>query len=363
MSNPLYRVIVRLPGANFGPGAVLVEFENAKNLGYGEYLNDIGEAFWTITQGDPKLELITDALLEQGLHVQIFRNGTMVWAGWIGETDETEVDVIFYAYSYAVAWFVLHTTLDDEWDGKQVDQIVSDIYGESIARVDSLMGWMSIGTLEAPVTTSGGAVAIIVPKYSAARKRFLFVLQELVGLAASDTTNRVVFEVTPTGVMNLWKNKGTTRTEMKLEYGGNVVGFHRLTTPMDRRNVVFGIGTSPHDILLEDTEENTTDRSTNGRREEAVYFSWVRDAEEIDRVTKFRLTRALRTDNFLSLSILPGSVAPARSADATFEIGDMLPVKIDKEMTQINEPKLATGQQVIVTRGQEHLRLIVQDSL
>lgn len=360
----MYRIVVKLPNATGrGPGTTLVEFENAKHVGWSEYINDVGEAFWTITQGDPKLNVLTDDLLDSGLHVLIYRSGTLVWAGWIGETDETETDVIFYAYSYVAGLFWMHSDWNHLWTGKNLATISDDLIDRAVALSQSALEWITIGTIQAPATTSGGSTAILIPEYRINYKRILFALQEIAAMAASDTTNRVVFEITPEGVFNFWARHGTTRTDQMWEYGGNVSAYRRLRTPMDRRNVVLGVGSSPRDIVVRNTQDDVPDRMANSRREEAVFYSWVRDEEEIERVNKLRLARGLRTDNVLHLTFLPGRVSPARSADASFGMADLVPVRIYNGNTQINEQKLVTGQQVVFSRGAEHLRAFVQDRL
>jgi hypothetical protein len=364
MRLPEYRVIARESGSLFAPGPVIAEFEQAKNIGYGEYLNDVGEAFFTLTQGDPKASLITDALIEEGLHIEFRRDDDKVWGGWVGEVDENETDAIFYSYSYAAALFWLHTDWNQTWAGAQINTIASDLWDRAkTGLADSGLAWVTTGTIEAPVTTSGGGTPIVLPDYSANYKRILFALQELAGMATSDTTNRVVFEITPGGTFNFWKNLGITRTHKALDYGGTVLGYQRIRTPMDRRNVLLGVGSAPHDIVLRKTTEDSADRSTNSRREEALYYSWIRDEEEIDRVNRLRLSQALRTDNMLALSTRPGEIIPARSGNADYALGDYITVRIDNGITQLNEPKLITGQQVVWTRGVERVRPIVQDRL
>lgn len=364
MRQPEYWLRIRESGTGFAPGSTLAELDLAKNLGWSEYLNQVGEAFFTMTQGDRKMLDFYSRILEP-LHLEIYRDGTQVFGGWLGETDENETDVIFHAYSYVSSLFWLHTDWDIEWSGAQINTIVSDCWTRATTLTDSMLAWSGSrpGTIEAPVTTSGGSTAIVLPKYSANHKRLLFVMQELAAMAASDTTNRVIFEMTPGGTFNFWKNRGSTLAGTRWQYGGAVVGYRRLRAPMDRRNVLLGVGSSPHDIVLRRTDENTSDRSTNGRREEALYYSWVRDATELERVNKLRLTRGLRDDNQLALSFMPGRVIPARAAGADYQLGDYVPVLIENGVTQINENKLVTGQQIVVTRGVEHVRAIVQDSL
>lgn len=363
MASPVYRAIFRLPNGTRGPGDVVAELENAKNVGHSEYANDVGEAFLTVSQGDSKLADL-QPYLEGVLHMQILRDNTLVWSGWLGELDEEGDDVIIYGYSYVAGLFWYHTDWGQAWTGATMGTIITDAWNRAKTTLsDSMLNWVTTGTIETPVTTSGGSTAIVLPKYEANYKRILFVMQEMAGMAASDTTNRVIFEITPAGVFNFHKNKGASLTNVRLEYGAIVSDYNRIRSPMDRRNVVYAVGSSPHDIVLRRTDEDAADRSANGRREESLFYSWVRDATELERVNKLRLGRALRTDNLLALSLKPNSIVPARASGQEYSIGDMVPVLIDNGITQLDDYMLITGQQVIWRRGVEKVRLIVQDRL
>lgn len=364
---PRYRILVRQPdAANFGPGTLIAEFHNAKNIGWSEYLNNVGECFFTVTQGDSKLPLVAEEL-QKGLHVQIYRTEfgdaeSLVFAGWLGESDETETDVVFYGYSYVAGLFWLHSGWAAAFTGSQLDVIVTDIWTNLRGRSNSALGWTTTGTIEVPVTTSGGSTAIVLPSYTVHYKRGLFMLQEVAGMAASDTTNIVTFEITPAGVFNFWKNRSTVKTSTRWEYGGLVMGYRRLRSPMDRRNFIYGVGSAPRDILMRREDSNVVDMAANSRREEAIFYEWVRDATELERVNKLRLTRGIREDNQLSLSFVPGRVVPFRATGAHYSLGDSVPVFIDHGATQVDENKLVTGQQIVVVRGQEHVRVLMQDS-
>lgn len=364
MRAPEYRVILRESGTSFEPGNVIAEIEKAKNVGWSEYANDVGESFATLTQGDRKLPLLTNTRLRKGIHQQVYRDSDLVWAGWVGELDENETDVILYAYSYEAAFFWLHSDWNHKWSGSQVNTIVGDLWTRARTGISTTaMQWMNTGTIETPVTTSGGATAIVLPEYSINYKRILFALQELAGMSTSDTTNRVLFEVTPTGTFNFWKDRGSTRSDVALELGGNVLGYQRVRTPMDRRNAILAVGSSPRDIVLRKERRSGSDIATNSRREEALFYSWIRDEDEMDRINSLRLARGRKTDSLLALSTMPSSIVPARATGADFMVGDYIPVRIQNGITVMSEDKLITGQQIVVNRGVEHVRPIVQDAL
>lgn len=365
MSTPTYRILFRQfeDTVNYGKGSIVAELQNAKNIGWAYYVNDVPEMFWTMNQDDPKLADI-QSYLNGECHIDLYRDNVLVWSGWPLEMDETENDVVFYAYGYAAAMYWQHTGWGTTWTDAQLDTIFTDVMDTIItAGTDSLLGWTTAGTIEAPVTTSGGAVALTLPLYKVYRKRALFVAKELVAVAASDTTNRVWFEITPAGVYNLWKNKGDTITTTKLEYPGLVQGFHRVRVPAHRRNIIYGIGSSPQDVVLQSVQADTSDSGTRGRREEAINLEWVRDQSELDRVTKLRLKRAKRVESHMRLRLARGAFDPYPVSTAPYSLMDTIPVKINRGITQLDDSYLIVGQEVIFENGEERVMPLIQDKL
>lgn len=365
-SPPLYRVLIRafLNTTTYAPGAVLADFQNVKNLGWGEYLNDLSDCFFTVNQDDLKIANLA-SYMKGNAHVMVYRDATLVWAGWLMESDENQEDVVFTAYSYLAGLYWLLSDYGQEFTAAQVDAIISALWTRATTTLShSTLKWMTTGTVEAPVTTSGGGTAIVQAYYKVYRKRILLILKELAAMSTSDTTNVVSFEITPAGAFNLWKNRGQDRSSPVWAYPSQqVVGFRRIRNMTDRRNTLYGVGANPRDATLLATAEDATDQTNNGRREEGLLFNWVRDAAELIRVTAFRLVRSVRDDSALSLSFAPNNLIPWRGSGAGYELGDRVKVRIGRGLTSINELKMVTGQQVIMNRGSEYVRVFLQDVL
>jgi len=363
---PLYTVVVKafLNDTTYAPGAVVAEFQNVKNLGWGEYLNDLSDCFFTINQDDPKIALLA-SYLKGNAHVQVYRDGTLVWGGWLMESDENQEDVVFTAYSYVAGLYWLLSDWAQEFTAAQIDTIISSLWTRAKTTLsDSGLAWVTTGTIEAPVTTSGGLTALVQAFYRIYFKRILLAFKELTAMSISDTTNVVSFEITPAGVFNYWKNRGQQRATPVWEYPSQrVIGFRRIRNMADRRNVLYGVGTSPRSATFQSVQEDAVDRNANMRREEAIYYSWVRDQTELDRVSKLRLLRAQRDDSMLILTFAPNTVIPWRGLGAEYELGDRVKCRITRGLTSLSEYKMVTGQQIIVNRGSEYLRVFVQDTL
>jgi hypothetical protein len=97
-----------------------------------------------------------------------------------------------------------------------------------------------------------------------------------------------------------------------------------------------------------------------GRRQEALYLSWVRDDLELQRVTDRRKAMALREDIYLELRFAHGRVLPPGVTGAGYILGDRIKIRIDRGATSIDEYRLLTGVQVLYVRGAEHVQALTQ---
>lgn len=373
-SPPTYRVLLYetqpAAGGGFGIGPLIVEMENVKNIGWEKHLNDVGSAFWTLNQDDAKIA----GLRAYGgtAHVQIIRNNETCFRGLWAEWDANGEDVIFYAYGYE---HLLHSLLSSwgadpggKWQDAQIDTIVTDLWTRAKTTLTySPLGFCTTGTIQAPVTTSGGATAIVLPYYRIFYKRILYALRELAAMSISDTTNTVYFELAhaldptdTTVTFNFWKNKSTDRADVVWEYpNGTVSDFNDIRLPVETRNDLFGIGSAPNDILLNSEvtkAAGATGYETFGRRQEPLVFSWVRDDSDMTRVLNLRLARAILAEPDIRIQMLANSVVPPGLTGAGYNLGDRVGVKLSRGITSVDEYMFVSGVQVIQVRGQEFVQ-------
>lgn len=357
-----YRVQVwDATGTGFAPGNLLAEFENAKNVGWADYLNDVPEAFFTINQDDPKTAVLR-AHKDDPCHVLVYRDDDLVHGGLMGEWDANEDDVIVFSYGYLAVLFLLVTAWNLEYTNAQIDTIVSDAWTRAKTTLtSSLVAWVTTGTIEAPATTSGGSTAIVLPTYRLFYKRILFVLRELAALAVGNTTNSPVFEITPSGTFNFWKNRGVAR-DLLWTYGdGKVQGYHENNAPIHRRNDLLTVGMNPNDVLLRREVDNSSDITAKGRRQEPLFFSWVRDSTELERAGDFRAALSIRGSIDLTVRFYPNRLVPAGATGAGFALADTVNLHIVRGVTDVEDAFQVIGQQVYWIRGQERVRVLVQE--
>lgn len=369
-----YRVLLNAAdtSSTFGIGSTIAEFEHAKNLGYAHYLNDIGEAFWTVSQDDAKVNIRSHV---GTAHVRIIRNDTdVVWRGILAELDADTEDVIMYAYGSEHILYHLLTKWNQTWKSVKIagasGRPVDDLWARAVSLTDSQLGYASTGTLQAPETTSGGGTDITLETYKVFWKRILHAFKELVAIATSDTNNVCYFELdypsSPTGTsltFNFWKDRTTDR-DIRLEYPGELAGFSDRYVPIFARNDLKGAGSGARDQLYRTsvtTSSGTFGHAAFGRRMEPIYLEWVRDEAELIRVTKRRAAKALREDVGLYLRPWPDSLAPWRTTGSGRNLGDRFRVKIARGITQIDKMMFQEGEQVLWVNGLEVVRPIVSD--
>ena len=359
MARPSYRVQVLAAGASFTPGAVLAEFERAKNIGYADYANDVPEAFFTIAQEDSKIKALRGV---KTAHVRILRDGTNVWSGWLGEREADSREAIFYAYGYLSSLYTLLSDWNVAYTNAQINTIVSDHWTRAKTTLTSSpIAWVTTGTIEAPVTTTGGGTAIVLPTYKLFYKRILFALREMATLGIGDTANTVLFEITPAGTFNFWKNRGVDQN-VRWEFGGDyVMDFLDRSAVIFRRNDLLTVGMNPNDTLLRFEALNAGDITNYGRFQEPIFFSWIRDSTELQRGANARLAKSIRDDIDVAVQLKPNVIVPPRGAGALFGLADRVNIRIDRGITNITAKKMVYGYQVLVARGDEHLRVLLQD--
>lgn len=363
VSAPRYRIILREFAANFGIGDVVAEI-HPLNLGFGMWANEVPEAFFTVSKDDKRAPML--AAHEGRLHVQIMRWSVQpgydeqVFAGFLGENDATERDIVFYAYGYVARLFTLLTDWDQGWENAPVGTIVSDLWTRAKTTLsDSPLAFVTTGTIETPYTETNGSTEVILPSYEAYRKRILFVMREMSAIGASDTLNTPMFEITHTATptFNFWRNRGQDRANLRFEWGDGIISRYQLLgLPVFRRNAIHAVGSSPFNPALRDSLEHETDMAYYGRTEEPLYFAWVRDQEELHRAALIRSRLARQSHTDLTLEFYPNSTPPITPSSPLQGLLDRAKVKINDGIVDIDDLFLITGVETIFA-GAEKVRL------
>jgi hypothetical protein len=359
-----YRVEIWNSDPDFVPLKAIAVCKFAKNIGYADYAQDVPEAFFTLNQDDRMAARIANAMDEGVVHLFIYRDGALVWCGWIFTRNATAEDVVFYGYGYLAGIYWLHSDWNVQYVNAQIDDIVND-HWERAKNVlsNSMVHWIDTGTIEAPVTTSGGATPIVLPTYALYWKRILQVMREMTVLGMGDTTNSVLFEMTfeRTPKFNFWKNIGQDRPNVVWQYpGGLMRDFVDETSSVYHRNDLLVAGASANDDLLRTEVLDPADPAVMGLRQESIFFSWVRDSVELQRGAERRAATAVRPSVDLTLIFHPNVIDPPYANNQSWRITDRVRVRVSRGATQVDEMRQVVGYQVLAMRGNEHVRVLTQ---
>jgi hypothetical protein len=371
-----YRVQVWDFDTDFSTKNLIAEFENPKNLGYGSYLNDIGEAFFTISQRDAKANIRAS---EGKAHLFIIRYGEgnedVVWRGIMGEHDAIDDDVIFYAYGYEHYFFSLHTGWKKKWRQTQIagaaGRPIEYLWDRAQTVNDSPMQWMSTGTIESPWTTDSQSTALVLNRYQVNWKPIHKALKELTAIATSDTRNTCFYEIDfpkdpsdHSATFNFWRDNSTDQNDLRLEYPNNILDWSDPYTPVLKRNKTFGVGSGPRGQLYRyqwGQGKSPFGRFAFGMHSQNMYLSWVRDRAELGRIVKRRTQLGLREDTDIWVRCQPGTVPPWRSTAASWHLGDTVWVKINHGATNISKRMYLMGEQTVFVKGVEYVQPLLED--
>ena len=361
---------------DYSPKDLVAEFENPKNLGYGSYLNDIGEAFFTIAQRDAKVG-IRDYIGKS--HLFIIREDRgyedVVWRGLTGETDANATDVIIYSYGYEHLFHSLHSKWNKKFKSVAIagasGRPVNYLWNRALTETDSPMQWMSTGTIQAPWTTDAQTTVLTLNKYELNWKPLLLALKELVAIATSDTNNVVYFEIgfptDPTdksATFNFYKDRSTDVTALRLEYPNTVMDWNDRFVPVMLRNKTFAVGSGPRGQVYRYNYGQglgNYGRVAFGMHSQNLYLSWVRDRQELGRVTRRRNNLGLREDVNLMVRCWADRVPPWRSSAASWRLGDKVQTKISHGSTEIDKNLFMIGEQVVFANGREYVQPMLED--
>lgn len=371
-----YRVQLWDFDTDYSTNKLVAEINNPKNIGYGSYLNDIGEAFFTVHQREDKAAL---RAYQGKAHVFIIRNDgvneDVVWRGILSEHDATDDDTVHYAYGYLHYLHTLHSPKKKKWTSAQVagasHRPVNYLWDHAKDERDSPVQWISNGTMQPPYTDDSKDTFLVLNSYKVSWKPILTCFRELTAIALSDTKNITYFEIEypldPTdhsATFNYWSDNTEDNTDLKITYPNNVLDWNDRFVPVMLRNKTFAMGSGPRGQLYYynyGMGQGNYGRTAFGMHSQNLYLSWVRDRAELIRVTKRRTNMARREDADLWVRMYPDRIPPWHTTAASWELGDFVQVNIQHGSTNINKLMMLRGEQVVFANGREYVQPILED--
>lgn len=257
---PFPRLVVEVlaDSTGHGPGAVKAILHDAAKIGWSWYSRYPASAFFTLRQGSPHNALITPGLD----HVRVWYvddsvgyGPVLVFAGRVGDPDESADDVVWTAWSYLAELALSRSGYEVYYKGKQIKTVVTDEwerdeasgkfkdYGAKV-RPDSLLAHVATGTIQNPKAENGTAEMLTDPAFGLVDVSRLLLFFDLSEIGRANTTQNTTFEITRASpTFNFWRDRGSAITAQRLTYPGNISDFRYIPGVIDVRNDLATIGT------------------------------------------------------------------------------------------------------------------------
>jgi hypothetical protein len=316
-----------------GRGSQVAFIDDAKDVGVSAYANEGGEAFFTLPMTHPAI----DEISPWRRHYEVSRldidTGTYsaMGVGLIDDYDATEDEVIVYGRDYLSLFDLSISAAQQSYTNTSFSSIIQDELSLAINVGDFLSAgegpakFISLGSISSVSETT-----TVLTSY---QSRLEFVRQ-LCEILASDDSTKPIVRVSRTSpfTVTFQGNVDNDRVNVLLEYGGAVNGFRFSPGFSDFATYGYAIGQKREGANLLFSRQTYANVDTYGIIQRSTVFLDVVDQTALDRKTK-RFARDLGTTNkYLSLRIGSGRIKPVTGWD----IGDSLPVKIDRGLVNID---------------------------
>lgn len=324
MTSGLPRFRVKLwavdSAAGRGRGALKAIIEDAKDIGGSAYANTGGEFFMTLPYTHPYIDEI-DPLLT---HYEVSRfSGSAyvpIFAGLLDGVEISRDEAVVFGRDYLS---LLETTIsasNTSYTNTLIGTIISDQVTAARAEANSRVNFITVGTIEATTTT-----ATMLTSYEP-RLHFIAGAADIL---MADRSVRSIIAVEPrssgTPAFTFYENKGSNKTDVRLEYGGNVTDFLKVGPYANFRTRIQAIGQKREGATILFSTQTYASETIRGWIAESAVFLDVVDQAALDNKTK-RLARRLGNilNDSLMLRLGPNALAPWDG----YDIGDSVSVRV-----------------------------------
>ncbi len=306
--------------------------DDAADIGVSAYANEGGEMFFTLPMNHPQIAEIKP--WERHYEVSRLNVDTgaysVIGVGLIDDFDASEDEVVAYGRDYLSLFELSISSPNNSYSGLTYTTIITAELSAAIfqggSTNKSVTRHIALGTISSISETT-----TVLTSY---QPRLEFI-RELALVLASDDSTRPILRVSRTSpfTVTFGANVGADQENVRLEYGGNVVGFQFNPGYGEFATAAYGIGQKREGAALLFSNQIYASPVTYGLIQRAQVFLDVVDQAALDRRVK-RLARRLGTPNKnLALRIGSGRVPPVTGWD----IADSVRVVISRGLVSIND--------------------------
>lgn len=354
-----YIVELYAPDANWGPGTKLCELSGVRNLGWSQYDRMAAKGFFTLSQNDPDLQYF----VRNKTHVKITRvssGNTTVYAGQVVDYRSNVDDVVFALVDYIGLLALSRCGYRTMYPTKLLGtEIVSPEFALAKAEANSILGFITAGTIEDPLANDGVTAIKTDNQFGLLDQSRLRLFYDLSEMGRANTDNHVTFGITRDApyTFSFLKNQGVSRS-FALDLNGRVVDYEHTPNWTHYRNDLATLAQDSSGGATEVIAKDDTAAANEGRRQDIFSVSTLLGlagstipADQQAAAAYRMLSRGLNPPPSLSLKIREGSLDPFVDAN----VGDKAQVEIVRGIDNIHSLYRLMGFQCFYSDAGEQL--------
>jgi len=339
---PNYQIII------VNSSGVLTEFNNAVNIAWEWYENEVGRCRFSIAWNDQKL---SDTSVENSAfnEIRIYRDNVLVWQGFIAYIVDGLNETTVYGLTFleTLKWYGVGYNIPYV-DQRIGSQIIDPIYDDILLRTnDFLTARITKGTIQ-NTTESGVGTPKSITR-TTYNESFFALLKEMVAISRSDSPQPpwkqdTVFEITfdeNTPTFNFWKDIGIDQIEVIYELDSEIVNFNLHYDFRSIFNDITGYGIEDGPRIVNSNQVDVTSRTAYYLREFYPYFGSVSSQDETTESVKNTLGVLKDPAKIISVELAAGLVP----FDG-YVMGDNINVRINRGRVVIDEFFRVIGMEV-----------------
>lgn len=351
------------PDANWGPGTKLCELSGVRNLGWSQYDRMAAKGFFTLSQNDPDLQYI----VRNKTHVKITRvssSNTTVYAGQVMDYRSNVDDVVLALVDYLGLLALSRCGYRTMYPTKLLGtEIVSPEWALAKGAANSILGFVSTGTIEDPLANDGATPIKTDNQFGLLDQSRLRLFYDLSEMGRANTDNHVTFGITRDApyTFSFLRNQGVTRS-FGLDLNGRVVDYDHTPNWTHYRNDLATLAQDSSGGAAEVVAKDDTAAANEGRRQDIFAIATLLGlagstipADQQQAAAARMLARGLNPPPGLTLQLREGSLDPFVDANT----GDRAQVEIVRGIDNVHSLYRIMGFQCFYSDAGEQLSALV----
>lgn len=331
-----WRIVIKGMSADGkrGPGTTLAVIENAKSVGAAVVYNSPGELHFTLDIDHPQVSVIEPKQTHYSLQMYGGDGWREVFAGLVWDYDANENSVIFYGIDYLALFdYVFDERFDaanidlpstqggSKYVSKTISQIVSSQLALVIAKIDSPVGFLTLG----PIATMSESVTIW--STFAPTLNFVSGLLDSHRQGTGKKTQIKVIRTTSGGYqVTVLDDPGADRPNLRMKYGELVQGYRVIPfgTNWAARQLAIGRERDGVKVRYREADAPGIDTAVWGNIAQVSVFDGVSDENDMIRRTQQAALHAGKLGKQMAIGIRSGVIKPRDG----YDLCDSIPVVI-----------------------------------